>query len=98
MGLDIMCKMSYTTSMANKTTGWQWPTDSQRVQDRSARRIVGTVKDYAEGRINETVYLDTAWGFLKVTGLRSWPNDPWVVTGNSSYMVCSNEPLYSEAR
>ncbi|OGU09113.1 MAG: hypothetical protein A2W29_13415 [Gemmatimonadetes bacterium RBG_16_66_8] len=76
------------------TATYRWPTQDERAADREARRILGTVKDYAEARITAPCWIDTAWGMQQVTGLRFWPTDPWIVCGDRSYMICSDTPLY----
>lgn len=84
------------TQTAHAPTPYQWPTKEERNADRNQRRIIGSVKDFAEGRIIETAYLDTAWGMQKATGIRFWPHDPWIVTGDRSYMVFPETRLFSE--
>lgn len=65
------------------------------------RAALGTVADYAEGRISETAYIATAWGFKEIVGLRFWAGDPfWIVLSTEIAYSCVSptESLYSAPR
>lgn len=53
---------------------------------------------------NNTVYIDTAWGFQEVSGIRNFSDGPWVVCGKEnggfgiSHMVLMESILYLDPK